>query len=174
MKEITNKILNKVLVEIIKDYDYDEATNSPNTYMNASSLAFVFSDGSRLEMYHTQDCCEHVYLSDINGSLQGLVGDPIIQFDEASNSYHDIDPPVNPLVNSIELRKLELKKLIEPVEDVADPDQVYDDESNTWTFYRIATAKNYAVLRWHGSSNGYYSEIMSTSFRNSSGDVDCL
>ena len=38
-----------------------------------------------------------------------------------------------------------------------DEEEVYG-ESQTWTFYRIATVNGILVLRWLGESNGYYSE----------------
>jgi hypothetical protein len=82
-------------------------------------------------LYHEQDCCESVTLHDIAGSLDDLIGVPILKAEESSNSD---DPP---------------------------PDEGYDGGTHTWTFYHLVTVKGYATLRWYGESNGYYSEGVS-------------
>lgn len=41
--------------------------------------------------------------------------------------------------------------------------EIGGDYSFTWTFYRIATAKGFVVLRWLGESNGNYAEEVEVS-----------
>lgn len=89
---------------------------------------FYTQDGETYYLIHRQDCCETVYLEDVNGNPDDLLNTPILLAAEVS----DIPEP-----------------------DI--PEEVRND-SYTWTFYRLGTVKGTVVLRWLGTSNGYYSE----------------
>lgn len=95
------------------------------------SIDFLKEDGTGFRMYHSQDCCEAVWVESVTGDLSDLEGTPILGAEEAFSS--GVDPVgVNP------------------------PEEYR--ESWTWTFYKLRTAKGYVDIRWYGSSNGYYSE----------------
>lgn len=98
-------------------------------------MIFITDQGERYKMHHFQDCCESVYINDICGDLEDLIGSPIIRAEERSSE----DWP----------------------NDVEKPE--YDPESCTWTFYELATIKGSVTIRWLGESNGYYSESVDIS-----------
>jgi len=101
-----------------------------------NAIYFEAVTGEHWIMHHVQDCCESVYIEDIVGDLDDLVGSPILMAECECNSDNpkDVD---------------------------------YPDDSHTWTFYKLATAKGYVTIRWYGSSNGYYSETVSFERTNS-------
>jgi hypothetical protein len=55
------------------------------------SLVFVTTDDVQYIMWHEQDCCESVYIEDIVGNLDDLVGSPLTLANEASNREDDED-----------------------------------------------------------------------------------
>lgn len=70
-----------------------------------------------------------VHLEDITGDIDDLIGTPIIMVEEVTNR-----------------------------EEISDTSVVYNDDTHTWTFYRLESRKGLVVLRFFGTSNGYYSE----------------
>jgi hypothetical protein len=94
-------------------------------------VAFTFDADKSIAISHMSDCCETVIVYDIIGDIQNLVGSPILDADETTDS--DNWPG-----------------------DVSQPEYL---DSYTWTVYRLRTAKGEVTLRWLGESNGYYSEI---------------
>lgn len=47
-------------------------------------LIFTTTYGDKYRMYHEQDCCEDVYIEDIIGDLEDLIGEPILMAEEVS------------------------------------------------------------------------------------------
>ena len=100
---------------------------------NDDEIVFKTVDGDVYKLYHDQDCCESVSVEDIAGDLKDLVGSPITMAEEETSGEN---PPGVDKGNQ---------------------------ESFTWTFYKLATVKGYVTIRWYGESNGYYSESVSFS-----------
>jgi hypothetical protein len=99
--------------------------------MQQDEIIFTCDNGDKYKMYHQQDCCESVVIDDINGDINDLIGSPILIAEELT--FLDENP-----------------------DNVEKP--VYQDDSFTWTFYKLATIKGFVDIRWYGDSNGYYSE----------------
>lgn len=51
---------------------------------NDSEIRFSAEGGEVFRMWHEQDCCESVYVEDICGDLDDLVGTPILRAEERS------------------------------------------------------------------------------------------
>jgi hypothetical protein len=116
MKEVAfSELIGKTLVKIERIGGYD-----------GEQIDFICEDGSIYRMGHHQDCCESVFVEDVCGELDDLIGRPILLAEEVSN--HKTGEW---------------------------------DEAMEWTFYKLATNKGYATIRWYGESNGYYSTSVS-------------
>jgi hypothetical protein len=96
--------------------------------VGSEDVTFTMADGAKYRMYHSQDCCESVSVEDVNGDVADLIGSTITLAEKATSSEN--------------------------------PEGVTPEyqDSFTWTFYRLATAKGFVVIRWYGESNGYYGE----------------
>lgn len=118
-------------------------------------LLFKTTCGREFIMHHYQSCCEVVSLEDIVGDLDDLVGSPILRAEMACSA--DL---LDDNINTSSISYFELDKAVRDImlcRKLSDNDSYYE-ESETWTFYKLATIKGSVDLRWHGSSNGYYSE----------------
>lgn len=70
--ELKDKVLSKI--ERTKNSDDNDA------------LVFYCTDGSKYAMHYDQDCCASCFIDEINGDLEDLIGSPILQAEEKTNS----------------------------------------------------------------------------------------
>ncbi|MCP1159282.1 DUF7448 domain-containing protein [Bacillus infantis] len=66
--EVISELIRKTLTKIEKTDD---------------EIHFHTSEGEQFRMFHYQDCCEHVYIEDITGELDDLIGSPLTMAEEA-------------------------------------------------------------------------------------------
>lgn len=102
---------------------------SANGVVGSDEIVFITNEGKSFKLYHYQECCEDVLIESIVGDLSDLIGTPILLAEESSSG-----------------------------ETPDGFEHEYEPESQTWTFYKLATIKGYVDIRWFGSSNGYYGE----------------
>jgi len=53
--------------------------------VGAEEIYFTTTEGKKYKMYHSQDCCEGVYIEDICGDIEDLIGQPLIIAREATS-----------------------------------------------------------------------------------------
>ena len=97
----------------------------------SGKVSFYSSDGRKFLMFHSQECCEDVHINEIHGDVEDLISSPILRAEEVTNA----DGPV--------------------------PENELYDDVYEWTFYKLATIRGEVVIRWLGTSNGYYSTDVS-------------
>lgn len=118
-------------------------------------MTFHCSDGTVFQLKYYQDCCARCSVEDVCGELEDLLNCPILLAEEVES-----DKPTGEVL-------AERRKEYETEKSERGDDWYYDSfedycssrfESETWTFYKLATIKGAVTIRWYGSSNGYYSE----------------
>lgn len=139
------ELLGKVLTKI--DGDVGDGT-----------MQFHTNDGEVYQMHYYEDCCATCTVEEIHGDLSDLIGSPILQAEEVISEEPNDDIKVSRR-DEYEEKKREWEKdghkfYYDSYEDFCDSRY----ESETWTFYKLATIKGSVTIRWYGSSNGYYSE----------------
>lgn len=103
--------------------------------IGSEELKFYTADFHVFKVFHRQSCCEHVRLEDFEGDVEDLVGHVLTTAEQVSSQDRfDGKPQAS--------------------------EYCPEDDSFTWTFYRLGTDHGMMTLRFLGESNGYYGEEM--------------
>lgn len=118
----------------------------------------------KVPIYHSSG------ISDLLGQIlidvvrkYGKDGDVIVFICDSGRKfrmYHRQDCCETVEIESIVGNLEDLKNSPITLADMASNEASGDDDRDTWTFYKLGTVKGYVDIRWHGHSNGYYSEAV--------------
>jgi hypothetical protein len=53
--------------------------------VGGNSVEIECSDGSKYSLFHSQDCCEHVYIEDVCGDVNDLLGHALLMSERVTN-----------------------------------------------------------------------------------------
>jgi len=74
-------------IDILVNKTLQDICRSVDTIVEGDELVFTVTPKERYIMYHDQDCCEKVYIEDIVGDLEDLIGTPILVAREDCSSH---------------------------------------------------------------------------------------
>ena len=57
----------------------------------SGEITFTFATGETARFYHEQDCCESVYVDDVNGDWNDLIGTPLLVAEERTSRENNDD-----------------------------------------------------------------------------------
>lgn len=111
-------------------------SGSDEAFLANMVVLSITTSAGELIFYHTQDCCESVYLEtpDIEEIRNSIVGGTIVVCEARSSAA------------------------------AGKPELCDENDSWTWTFYEIRTTKGDVTLRFLGVSSGGYSESVDVAF----------
>lgn len=126
----------------------------------SETVTFKLTDGTTWILKYYQDCCASCSVEDVVGDVEDLIGTPILLAEEVQSQEPSEE------VQAERLAKYEADRQRYRDESGNEPWWLkkpsaannWGQDSETWTFYKLATVKGYVTIRWYGSSNGYYSE----------------
>lgn len=128
-------VLSSVIDASVISVNEGECGSDEAFLANMAVLSITTSAGE-LIFYHTQRCCENVYLESpgVDEIRDAIVGGTIVVCEARSSDA------------------------------AGKPESCDENDSWTWTFYEIRTTKGDVTLRFLGVSNGYYSESVDVAF----------
>lgn len=59
--------------------------------VDKNKIEFYSNDGDKYIMEHEQDCCEQVFIEDINGDINDLLNTPILKYEEVTKRGDNTD-----------------------------------------------------------------------------------